>query len=240
MRSKYYFGTLIKQIDVFAFPRTGSHFLNYCCQGLFDLVSLPHDQLDNAEAIARQSELNEEPLYALDLREPSVPFQPVWINPLATGMHGVPGKGQSPALLLIREPLATVYSLFRVGPRWGQQHQLTDSWIQTQLDHYAHFYTEGWKMLEAFPEETMLIRYEELVAGPEVLEKLVQFAGLKPKLKPWFVHNVTRFQNMARPGARTFYSEANNAAWRSDSAWMECLERVSRVSFPEFGYAGDR
>jgi hypothetical protein len=152
-------------------------------------------------------------------------------------MHGVPKKGPSPALLLIRDPIATIYSLFRVGPRWGQQHQLTHSWVQEQLDHYASFYAEGWKMLESHPGETMLIRYEELVAGPEAFEKLVHFAGVRPKLKPWFVHSITRFQNMAKPGARTFYAEANNAAWRSDRAWMNCLKGISKIDFPEFGYA---
>src|SRR5579875_3878036 len=54
-RDQYYFGTLIKQIDVFAFPRTGSHLSAYCFNGLFDSVSLlPEALRTSPEPISRQ------------------------------------------------------------------------------------------------------------------------------------------------------------------------------------------
>jgi hypothetical protein len=70
-KDRYYFGTLLTEIDVFAFPRTGSHLLAYCFAALFDSVSLlPEIHRKLPEAIARQNELRAEALYALDLRKP--------------------------------------------------------------------------------------------------------------------------------------------------------------------------
>jgi hypothetical protein len=91
-------------------------------------------------------------------------------------------------------------------------------------------------MLKSHPEDTLIIRYEDLIEGPKALERLVQFTGVTPKLKPWFVYEVTRFKKMVQPGPRTFYAGGDNAAWRSDPDWTDCLQGVSKIDFSEFGY----
>ena len=119
-KDQYYFGTLLKQVDVFAFPRTGSHLLAHCFAGLFDSISLlPEVHRTSPEAISRQDEIKTEALYALELREPGVPFRPVWLNPLTGGVHGTPMKSNNPALLLIRDPIATAFSAWRARRRLG-------------------------------------------------------------------------------------------------------------------------
>lgn len=234
--NKYYFGTLVKEIDIFAFPRTGSHLFYYCCQGLFDLITLPHEQVENPEAIARQAELNPISLYALRLRDPAIPYQPVRLNPSRTGLHGFALQWQNPSCVLIRDPVATAYSFFRVGFRWGLKHRLSTAWIAEQFEQFGCFYRKAWDLLQSQPEKTLLVRYEELLAGPRTLERLVEFVGVTPKLKPGFVYNTTRFKSMVNPGDRSFYREGKNLAWRSDPEWVEALRGVAGFDFSEFGY----
>src|SRR5579872_3299530 len=90
MRSTYHFGTLLKEVNFFAYPRTGGHFFYYCLSGLFDLVVSPHQFLHHEEALDRQNELNPDVLYALDLREPDVPYRPVRADALVAGVHATP------------------------------------------------------------------------------------------------------------------------------------------------------
>lgn len=250
MKDRYYFGrVLARQVDFFAFPRTGSHFLRYCTQGLFDLVALPQPGTDDAEAVDRQRELRPMALYALDLREDGVPWTPVWFNAGATGRHGKPVKGGAPVLVLIREPIATVYSYYRASEsRWGATIDSPAAWVQDKLNGYAEFYRTAGSLLAQHPRESMLVRFEDLVAGPEALRRLVEFVGVRPKLSPEFVHEVTRFESMVARGTggaggtgreeegRTFYRAGSNEAWRADEAFARVLARVRVPDASEFGY----
>jgi len=85
--SAYLIRFITKAADFFSFPRTG-------------------------KTITRNDELAPTVLYALTLREEGRPYQPIWINHLATGVHGLPAKGEAKVLILIREPMATIYRWF--------------------------------------------------------------------------------------------------------------------------------
>lgn len=234
---EYYVGSLVRQIDFFAFPRTGSHFLIYCCSGLFDLISiLPAVHRLAPEAASRQDELRPEALYALSLREPGVPFQPVWLNTLAGGNpHGVPMKDEFPMLLLIRDPMAAVYSAWRARKRLGFPLNSAEE-VQHHLEWCLHYYETGFSLLEKFPSESLLVRYEELVAAPSTLEKIIGFAGVTPKLQPDFVHRVTRFDSFVNPGDRSFYREGRDTAWKDDAEWLAILSGVREFDLSAFGY----
>lgn len=242
MKDQYYFGrSLTPQIDYFAFPRTGSHFFRHCTAGLYDLVAFPGPALEKPEAIDRQRELEPEVLYALDLREDGAPFAPVAFNTRATGQHGLPARGSNPVVILIRDPIATVYSYFKVAQhRWDRAGEMTDPvrWVRLRLDSYHKFYVQAWQVLEAHPAETQLVRFERLVASPEQLEELVKFIGVRPKLRPSFVHWLTRFSRMTVSGDRSFYAHGTNDAWREDSEWLGVLKEVAVPDCSQFGYPG--
>ena len=228
---------LLHEIDLFAFPRAGSHFLFHVLSGLFDLVDRDHPHLRNAEAIARQEELDPMMLYALDLREDGVPFQPIFVNPRATGMHGVPAKGNNRALLLIREPVATAYSLYRANrDRWGLQLPELPLHIKQTLEQYAAFYDTGLNIVLECPMDFLLLRWEDLVRDPDTLRRVVEFVGIRPKLNCEFVHHITRFGSMVRPAARTFYRQGDNSAWKQDAAWTAALAASAHYDFTRFGY----
>lgn len=236
--TRYYFGrSLARQLDLFAFPRTGSHFLRYCTVGLFDLVTLPPKAIDNPEAIDRQQELDPDVLYALELREDGVPYQPVIIHTTATGRHGEPVDQQRPAVILTREPIATVYSGWRAAKdRPGFQpiaiphHQ----WIQGRFDLYHAWLSKAADLLAAKPADTLAIRYDELVASPEPLQRLADLLQVRPKLRPALVHKLTRFDLITRPGHRTFYRAADDLAWRNDADFTQHLVRVNIPDFSRF------
>jgi hypothetical protein len=240
MKDRYFFGrTLARQVDYFAFPRTGSHFFNYCASGLFDLVALPAPSLDNPEAVRRQEELDPAVLYALDLREEGAPFEPVFINQRATGQHGDPALGEHPVILLIRDPMATVYSYYKAGTeRWNMGERIPDAarWAQAKLQRFHEFYSKGLALLNAHPTRCLLLRYEELLAGSEPLHRLVNFVGVRPKLRPEFVHRMTRFDTITRPGPRTFYRQGDNDAWRRDESWRPVIAQASTPDMRPFGY----
>lgn len=242
MRDRYYFGTLARQIDCFAYPRTGSHYFNYCCSGLLDLVALPTPGIDNPEAISRQEELDPGVLAALAARSDGVPYQPVIINHRATGQHGEPARTEHPLVVLIRDPFATVYSYYKAATsRWGAADRIRDAgaWAAEKLGRYHSFYTRAWEVLAADPARSLLIRFEDLTAGPEPLRRLAELAGVTPKLPPELVHRLTRFDTITRPGARTFYRGGDNDAWRRDSAWCEAVEAAApALDFDRFGYPG--
>ena len=241
MKSLYHFGELVREIDYFAFPRTGSHFFRYCTSGLFDIVSRTHAHIANPEAIDRQQEINPQVLYGLDLREPGVPFQPIWINTVPNGVHGRPIDGSNPVIVVIRNPVATAYSLYRVHrDRWhgvpSIDSQVSVEWLSQTLQEYSAFYNAAFDLLDSLGDRGLLIRYEDLVATADPLHRLVQFCGVKPKLQPDFVHFLTRFDLFAKPGDRTFYRAGDNEAWRRDQVWMEILGRLSVPDFSRFGY----
>lgn len=240
MKPRYYFGRVpAKRIDFFAFPRTGSHFFNYSCEGLFDLVWFPTPGIDRPEVVERQRELDAGSLYALGLREDGVPYAPVHFDHVANGQHGRPLKGDSPVVLFIRDPIATVYSYYNAATtRWGMGERMGDpaSWVSDKFQRFAAFYRHAFAVLADHPDQTLLLRFEDLVAGPEALGRLVDFVGVRPKLSPAFVHGATRFDTIVRPGARTFYRAGNNSAWRADAVWRSILDRIVLPNFSVFGY----
>lgn len=241
MRKLYHFGQLVKEIDYFAYPRTGSHFFRYSTSGLFDIVSRKHLHIENPEAIDRQREITPEVLYGLDLREPGVAYQPVWLNGTANGVHGRPMDGNNQVIILIRDPKATVYSLYRVHrDRWHGvpdiDNGVSEQWLAHTFQEFASFYHGAFDLMDSLGDRSLLIRYEEMVASPEPLRRLVDFCGVKPKLQPDFVHFLTRFDRFAKPGERTFYRSGDNDAWRHDAVWTAKLQNVEVPDFSRFGY----
>jgi hypothetical protein len=235
-KGQYYFGSLLKEIDVFAFPRTGSHFLAYCFAGLFDSVSLlPEVHRTSHEAISRQDEIRAQALYALDLREAGAPFQPVWLNPLIGGVHGIPVQSGNLALLLIRDPIATAFSAWRARHRLGFTLE-TSKDLNDHLDRYETFYDAGLELAKIPGERILLVRYELLTAEFNTLERIVEFVELKPKLTPQFVHWITKFDNFVNNGERSFYREGDNHAWRKNDAWCRLLQGAGIRDFSRFGY----
>lgn len=236
----YHFGTrLAVRCDYYAFPRTGSHYLWACFTGLLDLVFFPNGFVENAEARQRAEELNPHAYYVLRLRDDGVPYQPVYINAEPQGTHGLPAGGNWPTILLIRDPHPTIYSWYHTArDRWGANVTDRVEWMQKAYQHYREFYERAFRLQAGNPDRTLLIRYEELKAGPAALERLVAFLGVQPKLSPRFVHWWTDFERMTQSGPRTFYRAGNNARWREDEAWRADLARANPGDFSAFGYPG--
>ncbi len=239
IKDRYFFGrTPAIRVDMFAFPRTGSHFFRYCTQGLFDLVAIPGAAIDNAEAIDRQKELNPDVLYALDLREDGVPFQPVWFNTTASGQHGLPIAGDAPIVILTREPIATVYSYLRVHrdrPSFGGIHGDTRTWIEHTFREYHAFLSRAEEVLRAHTR-SLVVRFEQLRDSPTPLRRLVDLVGVRPKLRPEFVHTLTRFESIVRGGDRTFYRAGSDLAWKDDAEFVRTLEAVPVPNFSAFDF----
>jgi hypothetical protein len=245
-KDKYLAGrTLTEEISYFSFPRAGSHFFVHCLNGLFDLITFPHEHLHNAEALARQTEINPEALYALDLREEGSIHQPLYLNASAGGggPHGLPFRTNKRCIILIRHPLPTLYSFYRVNrDRWGATIDDPAVWLETQLSAYVNYYTAAFAVLDADAEQALLVRYEELISGPQALEDVAQFVRLKPKLSPAFVHWVTAFERFARPdggGPRTFYRAADPRAYAADPVWRKLVESLDCSRWQPFGYGAD-
>ncbi len=240
-----FFGrTLTRRIDYFAFPRVGSHFFRHCTAGLFDLVAVPGPGATTAEVASRGEELDPLALYALSLREEGVPYAPVWFNTSANGQHGMPVRGEAPIVMLIRDPVATIYSLWRVGrARWGWTEERVGEpagWARAKLARWMEFYAGALGLVEADPARTLLLRFEDLVASPEPLRRVVDIVGVRPKLSPEFVHHVTRFERLTRPGERTFYVAGDNDAWRRDGVFAPIIARLDLPDLGRFGYPPPR
>jgi hypothetical protein len=240
MDQQYRAGTVLKVIDYYAFPRTGSHFLGACISGLFDHITiLPEEIRTDPEAVSRRDELSPLALYALELREQGVPYQPVWFNVLRNGPHGEPIAGSNPVFVVIRHPLASAYSAWRSRKRLGWVVE-TPAQMSAHLDSYERFYDAAVTLARAMGDRLLLIRYEDAIAGPQALERLVRFVGVQPKLSPGFVHWVTRFENFVRPGERTFYRAGDDQAWRADAEFGQLLERSGAMrDYSRFGYTVD-
>jgi hypothetical protein len=233
----FHFGQLVKTVNGFAYPRTGGHFFAYCLTGLFDYISLPHPYMHNQEAVDRQTELNPEVLYALQLRESAAPFRPVYFEWLSNGVHGVAKESDLATMVLIRDPVATVYSRYRTQREgWHNLTELSVDWLRAELLHYASFYDEALAVLSRQQDRGLLVRFEDLVAGPQSLDRVTSFLGISPKLEPSFVWRLMRFDNVVKPGARTFYLAGDNAAWATDEGWIAALSTMQDLSFERFGY----
>lgn len=237
--NRYYFGSqLAKRLDYFAAPRSGSHYLWHCITGLFDLIFFENEYIDLPEAVQRMEELDPQVLYALKLRNDGVPYQPIWINPNPSGLHCAPkGETPHPSLVLVRDPYASVYSFYHTATeRWGQQVTDRVSWIAERFREYESFFQTSFALQQKDPVKTCLIRFEDLRTGPAELERLVEFAGVTPKLSPQFVFWLTQFDRMTKPGKRTFYRSGNNGAWKEDASWQEALAEAEVPDFSAFGY----
>lgn len=234
----YHFGTrLAKRCDYYAFPRTGSHYLWACFTGLFDLVFYPNEFVGHPEAMQRADELNPHAFYVLRLREDGVPYQPVYINAAPQGVHGAPAPGAWPTIILIRDPHAAVYSWFGTAvDRWGAQFPDRVAWMRDAYAQYRTFYDAALQLVETNPNQSHLVRFEALTEDPKVLEQLVAFVDVQPKLSPAFVHWWTRFERITRPGTRTFYRTGRNDQWRADAAWVADWERANPGDFTRYGY----
>lgn len=234
----YHFGTrLAVRCDYYAFPRTGSHYLWACLTGLLDLVFYPNDFVENPEAKQRAEELNPHAYYALRLREDGVPYQPVYINAAPQSVHGTPIASEWPTIILIRDPHPTIYSWYHTATeRWGAKVPDRAAWMREAYHQYAEFYGRAFDLIERQPARTHLLRFEDLKADPAVLQRLVSFIGVQPKLSPEFVHWWTDFERMTLPGKRTFYRAGNNQHWQTDAAWQADLKQVSIGGFDRFGY----
>lgn len=239
MKEKYYFGkSLIKEVDFFAFPRTGSHYFCYCLSGLFDLVGYPNEFIDNAEAISRQNEINPMVLYALELREDGVPYQPAFFNTLSFGVHAKPKFRGRKFIVLIRNPIAVAYSYYRVvTSRWGGNVSDIKEWVKEQFCEYIDFYNTAFDEIKQNPSESILVSYENLLRDSNEMIRLVDFVGLRPKLSPEFVYTITKFETFASNDVdRTFYREGKSDAWKRDLSWTFVEELVTHFDFSRFGY----
>ncbi len=236
---KYFFGTrLAHRLDYYAFLRTGSHFLWNCFTGLFDLVFFENEFVNDPEAKQRQEELDPMALYALKLRSDTAPYQPVCINAVPNGLHGFPQDGPNPIIILMRDPYASIYSLYLTArDRWGLKVDDTVSWLKENFALYRKFYDEAFKLNEANQEKVLIVRYEALKAGPQELQKIVDFVGVRPKLKSEYVFWWTRFDRITREGERTFYRAGDNELWKQDKAWREALEKAEIDEFSKFDYS---
>lgn len=236
-KDQYYFGSLIKEVAFYAFPRTGAHFLTYCLSGLFDLVTdLPEEHRTLSEAISRQDELQDLSLYALELREAGVPFQPLRLDALKNGVHGTPIEGPEPVLVLSRHPLASAYSAWRSRDRLSFKVEEPEE-MNEHFKWYERFYEAALRVRNIMGAKALLVRFEDLVASARPLEQIVDFVELKPKLSPKFVHSVTRFDNFVKAGTRTFYRGGDNEAWKEDLRFLDLIGGWRRRDFSQFGYS---
>ena len=241
-KEQFYFGSILKKVDLYTFPRTGTHFFMYCFTGLFDTVMvLPDDLLGHSEAITRQDELDDRALYGLELREPGAPYQPIWLDPIkGPGFHQTPAAGPNPILITIRHPLAASYSAWRSRTRLTLAVE-TPAELRAHLDWYEKFYDAALQLAGDPSAKTLLIRFEDLVRSAEPLERVVAFLGQTPKLSPRFVHWITRFDSFVKDGQRTFYRQGHDEAWREDDDFVRLLAASGPPrDFRRFGYALDQ
>jgi hypothetical protein len=232
----YHFGVrLAGELDYFAFPRTGSHFLWYCFTGLFDLVFFPTPYTNQPEPRQRREELDPMALQALELRTDGAGYHPLHIRHDANGLHGAPVDGGRAMILLVRDPRAVLYSYYHTAvERWGAQIPDPVAWLHEQSAAYRRFYDVAWQLRDAAPERVLLLRYEELRRDAEALRRVVAFVGVPPKLPPEFVFWCCQFERFTRPGPRTFFRQGDDQAWRRDAVWRERLETLG--DFSRYGY----
>ncbi|HEU0121029.1 MAG TPA: hypothetical protein VFQ91_10940 [Bryobacteraceae bacterium] len=245
-------------LAIFSYPRCGSHYLTHCIRALYDTdennledwsgvqwrsepgaaergVHLRGD----AEARDRENELNPLALYALSLRANCGKQSPLILDHERNGAHGLPEAPATNerACILIRDPLAMVYSYYRVWTsRWEPDEPFDSGSVRHHLDSYCSFYDTALRVIEESQGRTILLRYEDLVLSPLALQNLCNFLSQTPKLEPEFVWHMTKFENFTRAGARSFYREGNNGAWRSDAAFCAMAGVLEDFDFRRYGY----
>jgi hypothetical protein len=237
-RDEYYFGSKLKVVDFYPFPRTGSHLLYYSMTGLFDLLTrIPEDTRKNPEAASRQNELSAEALYTLELRESGASFAPLLLNIMEDGLQRLPEPGDNPVLMLIRHPLAAAYSAWCTRERLGFEIE-TGVQLAKHLDRYENFYSAAIKLLRRDHSNALLIRYENLISSSAPLDTLAAFLGLRPKLSTSFVHWLTRFDRFVSEKNRMFYRTGDNEGWHENKEFLELLTSAGPPrDFRRFGYS---
>ena len=236
---QYLVGAQLKELDYYAFPRTGSHLLYYSLTGLFDLVTkLPEEIRTNPEAASRKFELSEEAVYSLQLREPDAAVAPLLLNTMRHGLHGLPEPGDNAILMLIRNPLAATFSAWCTRRRLGFDLD-TGAQLAKHLDRYEQFYDAAIQLVASQDTPALLIRYENLVSpfAFRDLDAIAKFVGLQPKLSPRFVAWVTRFDRFVARENRGFYRAGDNTAWRGNEDFADLLASAGPPrDFRRFGY----
>ena len=206
--------------------------------GLYDLVLLDSENFHTEEYLSRSNEVDEMSLYSLRLRDLNLPRSaPIYLNPNPNGIHGMAKDFGYPIICLTREPVAAIYSYFRM--KRDRFHEKIDDlalWIGERLQEYDDFYQEALVVAEKKPENFLLLRYEDVCGSSKYLQRICDFIGESPKLDPAFVHHMTNFSNFIKQGDRTFYREGENAKWRNDSDFVTNLSRHDYPVLPELGY----
>lgn len=254
--------TLIQGAPVvlqFSFPRVGGHFLTHCIRALYDTDPDPASANGGiiwpsqspsaargdilpppAENADRDNEINPLSRYALTLRDTPGALCQLNLIHGRTGMHGAPGdiRPGEFAVVIIRDPIATIYSLYRVmRDRWSPETPFDASSVHHHLTQYQLFYQTAFDLKQRFYYNLKIVRYERLTESPEELRSFCNFLGIRPKLEPEFVWHITKFENFAAAGPRSFYRQGDNNAWRADSAFCRLLGPSADLDFTPFGYA---
>ena len=228
-----------KRFDYFAYPRVGSHFLFHIFSGLYELVLFESEDFETEEYISRKREIKEFSLYALSLHDSKRKFrQPIFVNPKANGVHGFPIDSGFPIISLIRDPLATIYSYYRLKrDRHNYVFLNKEEWIQDKLSEYYKFYSQVQELKIKLKDSMLIIKYEDLISDVKYIIEIVNFFRIDPKLDPNFVYNCTNFKNFASGSDRTFYRDADNEKWLLDDEFKTLLKGIDFNKFLKFGYS---
>jgi hypothetical protein len=161
----------------------------------------------DAEVREREAELNPVSLYALTLRRACGTRSPLNLIHGRTGIHGHPG-GLLPgewAVVLLRDPVATVFSLYRVWKdRWEPEMPFDSESVRHHLSEYGQFYDAALACKAEHGDAVKFLRYEELTASPDAIRDFCDDLDLPTKLDPEFVWHITKFENFTSNTARTF------------------------------------
>lgn len=247
-----------RTLVIYSYPRTGSHFLTHCIRALYDTGVNDLDDWSGVqwraepgsaqkgihlrgedEARDRDNEINPLALYALSLRGNCGRRSPLVLDHERNGAHGlpdVPGADER-GCILIRDPLATVFSYYRVWTsRWEPGEAFDSASVRHHLTSYCEFYDRALRVIEESEGRMILLRYEDLVFSSSALQILCNFLSQSPKLEPEFVWHMTKFDNFARTGVRSFYREGKNGAWRTDAAFCAMAGVLEEFDFRRYGY----
>ena len=227
-----------KQFHYFAFPRVGSHFFFHCLTGLYDLILFDSECYHTSEYQKRSDELNPNALYALRLHDLSLgKTQSIYVNPCPNGIHGDPIYSGLPIISLIRDPFATVYSFLNLNISHFKVESIDyEKFIIQNLDKYTLFYRSLLEISNEHPSELLLIKYENLVSSPETLNTLVEFINTSPKLRPNFVFDQVKFDNLVNPHNKSFFKFGTNSMWRKDERFCAVVKQYGETRFNKFGY----
>lgn len=227
-----------KRFDYFAYPRVGSHFLFHIFSGLYELILFDSESFQTNEYLSRQTEINEFYLYALSLNDSRKSFnQPIFINPVANGIHGLPIDSGFPVISLIRHPLPTVYSYFRLHrDRLNYQFEDKREWVEYKLNEYLFFYSKVFDLKNQIGNNMIILKYENLISNYNYLYDIIKFVKTEPKLDPKFVYKCVEFKNFVSDMNRTFYRDADNKKWLNDDDFQCLISELDLQKYYQYGY----